>query len=63
MELLSGCECDGEVGCSAADCTAKGLRRPWFMTPAAWREVQARELRAMIRRVLGPGAVDPFEGR
>jgi hypothetical protein len=25
-ELISGCECDGEVGCSARDCSAKPIR-------------------------------------
>lgn len=60
METLSGCECDGEVGCSARDCDAKVLRRPAGVSPEEWRRRQAAELRAIVRRSLLQGAADPF---
>jgi hypothetical protein len=40
--------------------TERELRRPDGVSPAEWHQRQAAELRAIVRRSLLAGGVDPF---
>lgn len=53
-------EAAARVRDSVAD--VRELPRPAYMTPTEWRDRQAAELRAMVRRNLLHGAPDPFAG-